>query len=242
MDDKKLSLDDLIGSVEPAKSSDSLKEEKAKPLNRFRGHKLRKEGIARMVAQEYVRNGFRFGAAYRTVTGSKTTPDNHSMHKLLGPNMDIFMDEVRLMVERSDIDKDKALNLLWAIVNTSVLDYMDDYGRTLSIKELKALPRTMQVMIHEVKVKVTHELIKGEDGKPILDDIGSPYMKRVEQVFIKIPEKMVAINQLALLMRWSGPMVNLNVNINVGQLMIEADERQKRVGRMYDENGKIVGE
>jgi hypothetical protein len=242
MADRKVSLEELLKHAVPAKSLMQVNAEKAgaSKLPKHAGHKLRKESQARLLAQEYVRNGFRFGEAYKTVTGAETMHER-SMHKLLGPNVDLFMEEVRRMVEASDIDKEKALNILWAMVNMSVLDFYDEHGNVLSIRELKGLPRVMQIMIHEVKVKAVMVPLKDDTGKVMLDDNGSPYLTRVEQVTIRIPEKMAAINQLALLMRWTGPMVNLNVNLSVGQLMIEADERKRRIENMYDgATGKII--
>lgn len=218
----------------------NAEKEGTRHLGKYAGHKLRKEGQTRLIAQEYVRNGFKFNEAYKRVTGTRAISEK-SMHRVLGPMSDVFMDEVRVMVEKSDIDKDKALNILWSMVNMSVLDYFDENGHVLSIKELKSLPRVMQIMIHEVRVKSVQVPLKDETGKLMLDDNGSPYLTRQEQVAIKIPEKMAAIQQLALLMRWTGPMVNLNVNLTVGQLMIEADERKRRVESMYDgETGKII--
>lgn len=240
MADKKLSLDELMKLAIPAKSVEQVKAEAVVKPNRHAAHKMRKEGRIRLIAQEYVRNGFKFAEAYKTVTGAKIA-ENTPMHKLIGSHMDFFMEEVRQMVDRSDIDKEKALNIMWAVVNMSILDFMDDHGRILPIAELKKLPRVMQIMISELRVKSVQVPLKDADGKVVVDDNGSPYLTRVEQVTIKVPEKMQALTQLALLMRWTGPLVNLNVNLNVGQLMIEADERRRRIENMYDgATGKII--
>lgn len=241
MADRKVSLADLMADAVPAKSVAMIEAEKAGKVVRQAGHKMRKDGQARLLAQEFVRNGFNFTEAYFTVTGSRLTGARESMHKALGPQTDVFMQEVGRMVERSDINKEKAINIVWAMVNMSILDYMDDHGRILSIRELKQLPRVMQIMISEVKMKAVMVPLKDDKGKPMLDDNGSPYLTRVEQVSIKIPEKMASLQQLAILMRWTGPLVNLNLNLSVGQMMIEADERKRRVERMYDnDTGKVI--
>jgi hypothetical protein len=187
----------------------------------------------RLIAQEYVRNGMDLPLAVSTITGNKLNR-RLSAAKILGKNMDAFMAEVNALVGKSDIERDKALEFLWAMLHTSVLDFFDDHGHVLSIKEMKKLPRIMQMMLSKVKVKIREDVVTDEKKKPILDDNGSPYLRRTEYVEVEIPEKMAAINQLAQIMRWIGPLVKVDVNVNVGRTMVDADARTESVGRIYE--------
>jgi hypothetical protein len=234
MDDSKVPLSQLIAI---AKSADQLKAEQTSlvVIPQHTSHRIRKEMRARLVAQEFVRNGMDFVEAWRTVTGMKTLPNNASMLKALGSQMDIFVDELSHIVHKSDIDRDRTLSILYGMVNTSILDFMDDKGDILAVSELKKLPRVMQLMISEIEVFNAEGTVKDGKGNPVLDDNGSPYVVRSQKVKIKIPERLAAINQLAQIMRWIGPTVALNVQVNIGRMMSEADERATRATMLYDQ-------
>lgn len=231
-DQPKVPLSKLLGTATSIAQVEAKKERKVPAIE---ANRVRKQLRARLVAQEYIRNGMDFAAAWRTVTGSETKNNNLGMMKMLGHETDVFMDEISKLVNKSDIDKERVLNILYSMINSSALDFMDENGDMLSVAELKKLPRVMQLMISKVDVTTTEEVVTDKDKKPILDDNGSPYIIRKQKVKIEIPERMAAINQLAQLMRWVGPAVNLNINLNVGKLMAEADERASRSRVIYDQ-------
>lgn len=198
-------------------------------------HKLKKAARARLIAQEYVRNGMNLRNAIITVTGSKALKPGNSMLKLLGDSTDVFVEELSKIVDKSDISRDHALSLLWAMVNTSILDFIDDHGNTLPVGELRKLPRVMQIMLTKIKVTTKQEVVKGDDGKVMKDDNGSPYLATTQQVRIELPDKMLALNQLAQIMRWVGPSVLVNQTFNIGRAMADADARIARANVIYEQ-------
>src|ERR1700750_478626 len=129
----KLLLSQILGTATSIAQREA-KVEKKVPAHE--SHRIRKQMRARMVAQEYMRNGMDFAEAWKSVTGNKSMPSNMSMMKALGPETDIFMDEISKIVNKSDSDRERALGILWTMVNTSILDFMDDNGDILSIAEL----------------------------------------------------------------------------------------------------------
>lgn len=201
-------------------------------------HKLRKTARARLIAQEYVRNGMNLRQAMITVTGSKSLKPGNSLMALLGDTTDVFVDELAKLVDKSDVNRDRALNLLWAMVNTSVLDFIDDRGDTLPIAELRKLPRVMQVMLHKISVTSKQEVVKGEDGKVMRDDNGSPFLATIQTVKVELPDKMIAMSQLAQMMRWVGPTTLINQTFNIGRAMADADARAERATIIYDERAQ----
>jgi hypothetical protein len=230
-----MSTDISLSSLLPAKSAEQVRaiESGEVKVNKFESHRIRKEMRARLVAQEYVRNGMVFKNAWKTVTGI-TGYASDNILKTLGAQTDIFMEELSTLVSKSDVDRDRALNLLWTMVNTSILDFVNDNGEILSIPELRKLPRAVQIMISDLDVTVTQETIKDANGNLMCDDNGSPYLRTKQKVRIKVPEKMAALNQLAQLMRWVGPAGGTMVNINIGRMISDADARQRRVSQVYD--------
>jgi hypothetical protein len=49
------------------------------------------------------------------------------------------------------------------------------------------------------------------------------------------------MNQLAQLMKWTGPMVQIN-NFNIGRQMLDADLRAESANRIYDEADRLSQE
>lgn len=224
-----------LDSLMPAQSLATLEAIKTGDLkpNQFESHRVRKEIRARLAAQEYVRNGMVFREAWRTVTGITGYASNNIL-KTLGKQTDIFMDELSRIMGKSDIDRDRALNILWTMVNTSIIDFVHDNGQMMTIPQLRKLPRVMQIIISDIDVVTSQDVVKDDKGKVMLDDNGSPYLRTTQKVKIKIPEKMLAVQQLAQLMRWVGPTGGTMVNINIGRMMSDADARQQRVAEVYD--------
>lgn len=223
-----INLNDLV----PAKTAPMLEHEAKEHLYRPR-HNLRHsrgEVRARLLAQEYVRNGQKLGAAMATI-GIRST--DGSIGRLAVWQQDIFFDELQRLIARSDIERDRALQIMWTMVNTSILDFIDENGRMMEIKELKRLPRLVQLVISKIKIKRIQQEIKDKDGHLVLDDHGSPYLKTTEIVELEVPERLAAMNQLAQLMKWTGPIVQVN-NFNIGRHMMDADMRAEQAKVIYE--------
>lgn len=198
-------------------------------------HKLKKAARARLIAQEYIRNGMNLRQAINTVTGSTSKKPGNGLMTLMGDTTDIFVDELSKLIDKSDVSRDRALTLLWAMVNTSILDFIDDHGHVMPIAELRKLPRVMQIMLSKIDVTTSQRAVRDESGKIMKDDNGSPYMATEERVRIEIPEKMLALNQLAQIMRWVGPTTIVQNNINIGRLMADADAKLERSRVIYEQ-------
>ena len=193
---------------------------------------LARSSRARLLAQEWVRNGFNLSAAYRTVLHREPKWRKNGVAKLYH-EMDEFVDELGILLKDARIDKTQVLNILWSMLHASILDYFDENGRILSITELKRLPRTMQMLIHKLKVHRTEEPVRDKDGNVMLDDMGKPQLTCTTRVEIEVPEKIVAIQQLAAMMRWTGPVMVANINVNLGILMAELDDKRKLLELSY---------
>lgn len=187
---------------------------------------------ARLLAQEYVRNGMNLGAAYRTVT--KMEPRNLSLDQMVRGNVDDFVEELRMLVDAAQIDQSAVLNNLWTLIQSSIFDFFDENGNTLTIKQIKQLPRVYQQLVEQVKVKRVQLPVNDKDGKPLLDDKGSPYLRVMEEVEIKLPPKLVAIELLAKIMKWIGPNVVINNNnTNIAVVMTEKAQARRRLEDHY---------
>lgn len=224
-------LDDLL----PAPAKDEVPTPAQVERTRHDMAVIRKKTMARLVAQEYVRNGMDLVGAYNTVNQTNYVKSSMTMHRLLGKGTDEFVEELERLVKRVDIDRDRALGILWSMVNASILDFMDDHGNVMSVKELKKLPRVLQQLISKIDVQTKQEVaIHPQTKQPLLDDMGRPYLITHSRVRIEIPDKMTAMRQLAEIMRWVGPATQINNFIDVGAAMAEADARTRRMGRIYE--------
>jgi hypothetical protein len=231
---------DFNSLLVPAKSEEMMEAE-AKGLvttpkkAKHELHKLKKTARARLIAQEFVRNGMNLRSAIHTVTGSNPKSNSNGIMTLLGDSTDVFVEELSSVVSKSDVDRERALSLLWAMVNTSILDFIDDHGHVLPVPELRKLPRIMQIMLSKIDVSTKQHTVRGEDGKIMRDDNGSPYLATEQRVRIELPERMLALGQLAQIMRWVGPSVLVQNNINIGRLMSDADGRRDRAEIIYEQ-------
>lgn len=194
---------------------------------------------ARMLAREYVRNGMNLHQAYKTVTGYKDARPITLKDACRG-HVDDFVDELKTLVEASKVDQTAALNFLWEMIHTSILDYFDDNGQVLPIRELKKLPRIMQQIIEKVEVKSVQSEVHDEKGNTLFDDNGRPYLKTSQYVKIELPPKLIALDQLAKIMKWVGPSVVINNNnTNIGVLMTEKSAQIERLNKAYG-NGNVI--
>lgn len=236
-DNPRIKLSELL----PAKSEARHKLETAEAVNGGPSRNMVNVSRilrARLVAQEYVRNGMDLEKAYITVTKRKPKGNSKrytNLSAMFPQNEDVFIEELSGLLKNTDIDRDAALNILWSMIHISLLDYFDDHGNVLPIADLKRLPRIYQIMLSEIDIHSKQETVRGDDGKVMIDDTGSPYLKTVQRVKIKIPDKQAALNQLAQVMKWIGPTtVNNNHYVGIGTIMAQADERQRRTEQVYE--------
>lgn len=217
----KFSLKDLGKSVKAAGTD----EQKIVVAKHRRGT-MERVLTARLVANEFLRNGLNLKQAYEDVTRKKYTPTR--FNAMISTD-NAFMDEVNLALQAADVEKNKVLALLWAQATTSPLDFMDDNGVILPVAELKKLPRVLQALIEEVKVTTVHVPVKDEHGKVMKDENGKPYLRPEQHVHLKFPSKQAALTTIAQIGRLIGPQVLNQVNnFNIGTLMTEADNRRMR--------------
>lgn len=182
---------------------------------------------ARLVANEYLRNGLNLKQAYEDVTKKRYSPAR--FNAMLSKDT-AFLDEVNLALTSADIEKNKVLGMLWAMASISPLDYMDNDGITLSVAELKKLPREMQAMLEEVTVINEQEVIKDANGKVLTDENGKPYLRVIQKVFVKIVKsKKDALAIIAQIGKMVGPTMLNQTNVtvfSVAQQISEADTRR----------------
>lgn len=220
----KLSLDVLLRRAEVA-----AKEEVPQRKEKIARLDIR----ARLVAQEYARNGLDFRKAWETVTG-KPSPPRRSMASLLGDSINTFVAEIEAVLRRADIDRDQALSIMWAVVNASLLDYMDDDGSTLSVERLRKLPRVMQSIITKIKVKTIESPVADSSGQPLMDDNGKPHITRSQYVELELMDKQDALDAIAKIMHWNAPDTEVNL-FSIGTLMQHADQRAATYERTYQD-------
>lgn len=197
--------------------------------------KSKMELRARMMAQEWMRNGQDLPGAYAAVT-KRNRPRSRTLSVLTAGNEDIFIDEVKDRFKASGVDKEAVLNFLWALIESSLLDFFDEHGRILPIAELKKMPRIYQRMITEMSVKTVEIPVLDELKRPMCDDVGRPYLRVESSVRIKMPEKLAALQQLATIMKWVGApsvVINDHRTVNVGALMADGDSRKRNLEKSY---------
>lgn len=204
---------------------------------------LRKQVKARALAREWIRNGMHLGQAYKTVTGF--APQERTINQMIRGHLDDFVDELRGLVEASKVDQTAVLNMLWELIHISILDYFDDNGNVMPIRELKKMSRVHQALIDKIEVKTHQEPVTDpETGKTMMDDNGRPYLQTKQYVQIQLPPKLIAVEQLAKIMKWIGPQVVVQNNTtNVAILMAEKDAQNRRLNSLYGDNvieGEVV--
>jgi hypothetical protein len=197
---------------------------------------------ARAIAREWIRNGMNARQAYKTVTGFE--PQNKNLNQMMRGCMDDFVDELRGLVEASKVDQTAVLNMLWELIHISILDYFDDDGNVMPVRELKKLSRVHQSLIDQIKVVTSQKPVYDKDGKVMVDDNGRPYLQTEQAVEIKLPPKLLAVDQLAKIMKWVGPAVVINNHTtNVAMLMQEKDNKMRQLESMYGDKiieGEVV--
>ncbi len=232
----KLSLEDLKKKAIVGVPATNMKFERgavvpkstvsAMPTKRVATKHFSKRLRARLVAQEYLRNGMNLKAAYEKVTG---LPCKGNPEKKLGDALTDFIAEISRSIERPDIGKDKAVALLWAGITVSPLDFMDDSGAPMTIEQLKKLPREIQSIIESVSIETHHEIVRDENGKKVKNENGEYLFAPVLRANVRLMQKGNLMSQLAQIMKWVGPTVQVNNNTyNIGTMMVAADQNRER--------------
>jgi hypothetical protein len=193
--------------------------------------------FARLLAQEYIRNGMNLASAYVTLSGcTEATAASSHIAKMTRGHLDEFVDEIKVQLAKADIELERVLAQLWTILQTSALDFFGDDGKLLPVRELKRLPRCIQAIIGDITVKSTEVVVKDAAGNVMVDDTGRPYLRLEQKVHVAVPNKLEAHRQLAALMKWTGPQTVINNfnTVNIGVAMATADDRRRRLELSYD--------
>lgn len=194
----------------------------------------------RLLAQATVLNGGNVTQAAIDVFGRDPSNGGKGNHKGGGlsgmlrsaKGTKAFADELERMLANVNIDKDAALRQLWAMVNVSLVDFLDDQGNVMPIHDLKQLPREAQQIISEMEIKRAYKPVRGTDGEYLYDPATRQPMLRPEvTVKLKLPEKIKAIQTIASILKWVE--TNTNVTINIAQVMKSADERLQSISTAY---------
>ena len=220
-------------SLDSDTSTNSSSKKYAAKLQQKRGNKLIHQVLsrrmqARLIASEYLRNGLQLQLAYETVTRKRW--NTKVLSSVITSGSD-FIDEINAALKDSDVEKNRVMALLWAMANISPLDYMDDEGVTLSIKDLKALPRELQALLEEVRITKRMVRVIDENGAPASDQNGDPVLREETNVKIKVASKQSAIDTIAKIGKMIGPSVVINNNYDIAVLMAESDRRAVRMRR-----------
>ena len=182
------------------------------------------------IAKEFVNNGCRQTLAYATVVG-KTVPScsNQASRLFRKPFM---VDLIRAYIagdHEVPRTKDWAIKKWTEMVQTNVLNYVNDDGEYLSIAELRELPASAQEAIKKLTV-TTKEVpmkVKGE----VVEVGGVPLMTMVQKVEIELIDKQKALADLARAEKWIETHMNVNITAPVSaESLINAQiKRQKRL-------------
>jgi len=142
------------------------------------------------------------------------------------------------------LTKDYAIKVWRHMVECNVLDYMDDDGKCLSVKELKKLHKYVQLSIKKIDIKTEEKKVMLR-GKPVLDDDGKPMTELHQHVSIELIDKQRALSDLARAEQWIQTHIDVNVTVPVSAdiLIAAANKRAKKL--RVDDNvieGEIVND
>lgn len=175
------------------------------------------------IAKEFVNNGCRQTLAYARVTGNPVSKCGTQATRLF--RKPFMVDLIRAYIagdHEVPRTKDWAIKKWTQMVESNVLNYIDDTGEFLSIKELRELPDYAQQAIK--KIKVTTEVDK---------DSGNS----IQKVEIELVDKQKALADLARAEKWIETHMNVSITAPVSaEMLIDAQiKRQKRLeGRVID--------
>ena len=184
------------------------------------------------LAREFISNGMRQTPAYAAVYGVDLKQARVMASKIFNSTWmrslirDMLMGEDG---EPAEISKEYALKIWMRQIESNVLDYVDDEGQWLNVKELKSLPDFAQQHIKKLNVHTWEE--------PVDDGNGGERMVRHQRVQIELIDKQRALEQMAKAMRWIETKGDVNLTVVSSDVMIEA---QKRIEKLRKENEQAI--
>lgn len=182
------------------------------------------------IAKEFVNNGFNRSAAYATVAKTNSNAARQGAKKLF--EKPFFIELVNAYLqgeEEAPKQKDWAIKTWTDMVNSNVLDYIDDDGDFLSVPELRKLPLYVQRSIKKIEIETSEEEVS-INGKIIMDD-GKPLMTKIQRVKIELVDKQKALNDLAKAEKWIETHMNINIKapVSADQLIKAQMDRQRKL-------------
>jgi hypothetical protein len=197
------------------------------------------------IAKEFINNGCRQTLAYCTVTGTNIKTSGKNATRLFRkPFMTQLIRAYMLGDHDAPRTKDWAIKKWTEMVETNVLNFVNDDGEFLSVSELKELPDYVQEQIKKIKVKNVREPLM-KHGEKVLDENDKPIYVHTQYVEIELYDKMKALADLARAEKWIENHMNVNVTTPVSaEMLIEAQiARQKRLeGKTIDGESERVNE
>jgi len=183
------------------------------------------------LAREFINNGFNQTKAYASVFGKTISQSRHTASNLFNSvwMRALIHDMVRgTDGEIADVEKEFLIGKLMKQIESNVLDYIDDDGQFLNVKEIKSLPTFVQELIKKLDVHTWHIPVMedGDDGLPV-----EVAQIRHQKVHIELYDKQKAMELLAKAMRWiAGDNETNNFYLGAEQ-MIEANQRVESLRR-----------
>jgi len=249
--EKKISLADLL-SKEGEANADFYKDEPEKRKNHKRNrvprsrlmttkgseYKRRLSGDAAMdikyheVAREFISNGFNQTKAFASVFG-KTLKKSSSRASIVF-NSAWMRSLILEMVQGTDgeleeMPKEYLLEKLVKQIESNVLDYIDNDGSFLNVKELKALPLFAQQIIKKLQVHTWHVPVMERNEGGEMEEVAQIRHQRVQ---LELYDKQKALELLAKAQRWIASVDEQNLNVFLGpDAMIAANKRIEKLRR-----------
>ena len=174
------------------------------------------------VALAFINNGCRQTLAYKTVFNCSMDAARQGAYRLFKkPKM---IEAIRLYmagVKNPKLTKEWALKTWQQMIETNVLDYMDDDGRYLTVKELRELPLYVQRAIKKIDVHTRNTDKENEDG--------TTTTTTTQRVSIELVDKQKALSDMARAEKWieTHMTINNNQNIITADSLIEAAQRRE---------------
>jgi hypothetical protein len=168
------------------------------------------------IAKEFVNNGCRQTLAYATVVGRPVGKCGTMATRLF--RKPFMIDLIRAYIagdHEVPRTKDWAIKKWTEMVESNVLNYIDDTGEFLSIAELRLLPDYAQQAIKKIKVTTERD-----------DDTG----RTTQRVEIELLDKQKALADLARAEKWIETHMNINVTAPVSaEALIDAQIRRQKM-------------
>jgi len=182
------------------------------------------------IAKQFVNNGCRQTLAYATVVGRPVGKCGTMATRLF--RKPFMVDLIRAYIvgdHEVPRTKDWAIKKWTQMVETNVLNYINDDGDYLSIAELRELPDYAQQAIKKITVTTNREPILVKGQMVIVD--GKPMMEGTQKIDIELVDKQKALADLARAEKWIETHMNVTLTAPVSaEHLIDAQiKRQKKL-------------